>query len=132
MKNTKQKGFTLIELLVATVIAALLIAAMDGVIGQALEANSVTQTRNDSVQAANYAMQRMVKAVTTTRQLLIPLGDSAATTYREHVREQTIPPSPPETGSTLATAVLAVTLPTDSDLILVRVLHINLAVEQLN
>jgi len=116
MKITKQKGFTLIELLVATVIAALLIAAMDGVIGQALEANKVTKTRNDSVQAANYAMQRMVKAVTTTRQLLIPLGDNSATTFREHVREQTIPASPPEMGSLFASAVLAVTLPIDSDL----------------
>ena len=116
MKNSKQKGFTLIELLIATVIAALLIAAMDGVIGQALEANNVTQTRNDSVQAANYAMQRMVKAVTTTRQLLLPQEDKPATTFREHVREQTIPASPPETGSVFARAVLAVSLPADSDL----------------
>ncbi|QMU60513.1 MAG: prepilin-type N-terminal cleavage/methylation domain-containing protein [Gammaproteobacteria bacterium] len=111
-----KKGFTLIEMLVAMVIAALLIAAMDGVIGQALEANSATQTRNDSVQAADYAMQRMTKAVTSTRKLLIPLGDNVVTTYRENVREQTIPASPPETGSTLATAVLAVSLPLDSDL----------------
>ena len=116
MTPIKQKGFTLIELLVATIIAVMLIAAMDGVVGQALEANKVTQTRNDSVQTANYAMQRMVKAVSTTRQLLIPLSDNSATTYREHVREQTIPASPPETGSLIASAVLAVTLPIDSDL----------------
>ena len=55
-------------------------------------------------------MQRMVTAVRQGNRLLLPLADNPNTNWREHVREQSIPAAPPEGDSTLATAVLAVSL----------------------
>ena len=55
-------------------------------------------------------MERMVTATRDTNRLLLPLADNPNTNWRENVREQTVPASAPEGGSTLATAVLAVTL----------------------
>ena len=46
----------------------------------------------------------------------MPLKDNPNTNWPEHIREQTVPPSPPIGDSTLATAVLAVTLPAYVDL----------------
>ncbi len=115
-KHKLQRGFTLVELLITTAIAVILVSAMSGIIDHVLHANQATQLRNNTIQTAHLAMQRMVNAVATTRQLLVPLNDNSATTYREHVREETVPASPPETGSSKATAVLAVTLPSSFDL----------------
>jgi hypothetical protein len=61
-------------------------------------------------------MDRMLSAVRKSNRLLLPLADNPATGWREHVRVQTVPASTPETGSLLATAVLAVTLPAHVDL----------------
>jgi hypothetical protein len=58
----------------------------------------------------------MVTAVRGTNRLLLPLADSPKTNWRENVREQTVPASPPEGDSSLATAVLAVTLAPDLDI----------------
>jgi len=57
-----------------------------------------------------------VRIVSHSPRLLLPLADNPSTSWREHVREQTIPASPPEGTSTMATAVLAVTLPLYFDL----------------
>jgi hypothetical protein len=54
-------------------------------------------------------MDQMVNAVGQTRLLLLPLDDKPFSNWRENVREETVPPSPPEGSSTKATAVLAVT-----------------------
>ena len=103
-------GFTLIELLVSMAIGALLLAAMSGLIDTAFETRNAAGGQADALQDARFAMQRMLTAVRGTDRLLLPLGDNPATNWRENVREQTVPASPPEGDSTLATAVLAVTL----------------------
>lgn len=105
-----QRGFTLIELLITLAIAAVIFAALSGVVSTALQSEDAVRGRNDLTQQARFAMQRMVVAVQGTRRLVLPLADNPATNWREHVREQTVPASPPEGSSTLATAVLAVTL----------------------
>lgn len=109
-------GYTLIELLAAIIIAGILIAGLGGVIGQALDTYDVVREKNDLTREARYAMEQMVRAVSQTRRLLLPLADKTTTTLVENIREQTIPVSTPPAGSTYATAVLAVTLPATSDL----------------
>ena len=111
-----QRGITLIELLVTAAIAVLVVAGLSGVITTTLESKAVLQERLDITRQATFAMDRMVRAVSHSRLLLLPLADRAFTGWPEHIREQTVPATPPIGGSTLATAVLAVTLPVYSDL----------------
>ena len=105
-----QTGFTIVELLIALTIAAMLLTAMTGLINGVFESRDDTASRSVATRDARFAMQRMVTAVLGTERLLLPLPDNPNTNWREHVRQQTVPASPPEGSSTLATAVLAVTL----------------------
>lgn len=114
--RVNEQGFTLIELLVTAAISILIIAGLAEVIQATVASKAVLNERIDITRQASFAMERMVRAVSHSRLLLLPLSDKPATNWREHVREQTVPPSPPEGDSTLATAVLAVTLPSYSDL----------------
>ncbi|MGI9234191.1 MAG: prepilin-type N-terminal cleavage/methylation domain-containing protein [Woeseiaceae bacterium] len=109
-------GFTLLELLIATALAGLLLASIAGLVGRSLESQEVIEQRNTLNTEARFAMQRMVRAVGETRQLVLPMVDKPATTWRENVREETVPASAPEPGSVKATAVLAVSLSAAVDL----------------
>ena len=109
-------GMTLVELLMVLAIASILILALSGVAGRALQTHGVVHERNQITQQAQFALQRMVRAVSNTRRLLLPLADNPNTNWPENIREETVPPSPPIGASTMATAVLAVTLPRYSDL----------------
>lgn len=111
-----QSGLTLVELLVAMMITGLIIAALNGIVGEVEEIQSFTQERSALAEDAHFAMERMVQAVRETRRLILPLADNLNTNWREHVREQTIPASLPEGSSTFASAVLAVTLSAGVDL----------------
>jgi len=113
---SRQAGFTLIELLVATTLAALLIVGLGGVVGQVATTRDAIQDKNELTRQARFAMEQMVRTVSHSRLLLLPLNDKPSTNWPEHIREQTVPPSPPIGDSTLATAVLAVTLPATQDL----------------
>ncbi|MFK7794526.1 MAG: prepilin-type N-terminal cleavage/methylation domain-containing protein [Gammaproteobacteria bacterium] len=116
MGITRQNGVSIVELLAAIAILAILITGMSNVIDHALKANQSTQQKNNTALSADFAMQRMVNSVATTRLLLVPQNNKPLTAFSEHIREQTIPVSPPESGSSKATAVLAVTLPISFDL----------------
>lgn len=105
-----QTAFTLIELLLSLAIAAVLMTALTGVVGRVFEVKDDTQLSNSTTRQARFAMQRMVMAVRHSDRLLLPLADNPNTNWRENVREQSNPPVPPEGSSTLATAVLAVTM----------------------
>jgi len=112
----REWGFTLVELLVTATISALIVAGLGSVLNASMASKASLEARMDLTRQASFAMERMVRAVSHSRALLLPLADNPATNWREHVREQTVPPSLPEGDSTLATAVLAVTLPAFSDL----------------
>lgn len=112
----RQSGFTLIELLIAIVLASLLLAATNGIVSNALGTDELVDERNRLMRDARFAMQRMTGATSRSRNLLLPLADNPGTNWPEHIREQTVPASPPLGSSTLATAVLAVTLPDHIDL----------------
>ncbi len=109
--HDRQHGFSLIELLVAVSFAVLLIGGLASIMAQIGTTRDFTHDRNQLSRQSRFAMDQLARIVSHSRRLLLPLNDNPATDWREHVREQTIPASPPEGSSTLATAVLAVTLP---------------------
>lgn len=85
-RKKSQCGVTLLEILISLAIAGLLIAAISGVIGTALNAEQSTRMQNDTLQQARFAMQRMTNAVSKTQRLLLPLGENSATAQSESVR----------------------------------------------
>lgn len=114
--NSRNAGYTLLELLIATALAGLLMAGIAGIVDRALGSQELVEERNSLNTDARFAMQRMVRAVSETRQLVLPMVDKPGTNWRENVREETVPASPPEGDSTKATAVLAVSLSASFDL----------------
>jgi len=112
----KSGGFTLIEFLVSMVLGALIVTVIASVVSQLSDARISVQERGQLTQEAHFAMTRMVRAVRQSRDLILPQQDKPDTNWRENVREETIPASPPEGSSTKATAVLAVSLSVQVDL----------------
>ncbi len=84
--TSEQQGLSLLEVLISVAIAGLLIAAISGMIGAALNTERGTRVQNDSLQQARFAMQSMVNAVSKSRQLLLPLGENPATAWSESQR----------------------------------------------
>ena len=114
--NKQQSGYTLIELLIALALSAILFTGLGSVVGQALNIHDTVREKNDLTRQARFAMQQMVNAVSRSPHLLLPLNDSSNTNWRDNLREETVPPSTPVGDSTLATAVLAMTLDPLQDL----------------
>lgn len=114
--QARQHAFTLIEVVIAVALGALLVVGLSDVIRQTAQSQTSISERDRLTADARFAMQRMVRAVGHSRQLLIPQVDKPTTNWRENVREQTVPASAPESGSILASAVLAVVLPLYSDM----------------
>ncbi len=110
-----ERGFSLLEMLLAVAIMSLLMAALGEVLIQSSNAERQVDSRLKQLQEARFAMERMVEAVGRAPRLLLPLADNPATNWREQVREQRLPPAPPEGSSVLASAVLAVTLDPAAD-----------------
>lgn len=86
MTKYTQKGLTLLEILISVSIAGILIAAISGFINTALNAGQTTHFQNDTQQQARFAMQRMTRAVSKSRQLRLPLGENLNTKCSESVR----------------------------------------------
>jgi len=111
--NKQQSGYTLIELLIALALSAILFTGLGSVVGQAIDSRGAVQETNALTQQARFAMQQMVRAVRRSPHLLLPLNDSSNTNWPDNIREE---PAAPVGDSTLATAVLAVTLDPAQDL----------------
>lgn len=114
--NNLQRGFSLVELLTSLVIAALLLVGLQQVIGQGLAVTDSVGQQTDMLRQARFAMSRMTDAVRTSTRLLVPQNDNPATALAENVRSQTVPASPPQTGSSLDSAVLGLTISPLQDL----------------
>lgn len=100
----------------ALAFTGLILAGIGGIVNQALGTNVVVTERNQLSIDARFAMDRMVRSVRETEYLILPMPDKPDTDWRENVREETVPASPPEGSSTKATAVLTVSLSRDVDL----------------
>lgn len=109
-------GFTLVEILIAVTIGAILVTVLTELVSKLTASRTSIQEHGQLTQDVRFAMARMSRAVHESRKLILPLPDKPDTDWREHVREETIPASPPEGSSTLATAVLAVSLSARVDL----------------
>jgi type II secretory pathway pseudopilin PulG len=110
------RGISYIELMVALSMAAMLVLGLSGVVGMALETQGVAQEKSSLTRQAQDALHRLTWAVSHSRHLLLPLNDNPKTNWSEHIREETVPATPPTDGSSKYTAVLAVTLPVEVDL----------------
>lgn len=97
-------------------LAGLVLTAITGLVNNAVGTEELVSERNQLQTEALFAMQRMNLAVSETRHLFLPSPDKPDTDWRENVREETVPASPPEGSSTKATAVLAVSLSNSVDL----------------
>ncbi len=113
---SRQYGFTLIELTLTTLIAGMVMLSLGTLLTGALNALDSNNRNNEVIINGGAAITRMSEAIRNTRQLVLPLPDNPATSWREHVREQTLPASPAEPGSSFASAVLSVTLSPLQDL----------------
>ena len=116
MRRERQAGFSLVELLISAALAALLLGGLSQWLRTGLSAMDVAREQSELAREARFAMERMVASIRSTDSLLLPLADNPATDFEENLRVQTVPPSPPQGSSTLATAVLAVTLDRTQDL----------------
>lgn len=112
----RQGAFTLIELLIAIALAAIILVSLTGLVKNAVGNDAVVQERNQLARDARFAVDRMSRAISDTRYLYLPMPDKPDTDWRENVREETVPASPPEGSSYKATAVLALSLSIDVDL----------------
>ena len=110
------RGYTLVELLMAVVIAGMLMLGLSGVASQAIQTHDMVREKNRLTDQARFAMQQMVRTVSHSRLLLLPLDDKPTSNWLENVREETVPPTTPTDDSSKYTAVLAVTLPAYQDL----------------
>lgn len=83
----QQNGLTLIEILVTLAVVGVILAAIGGVVGQSLTTETHTRLRYDTARQARFAMARMVKAVTDSEALLLPLVENSATAWSESLRD---------------------------------------------
>lgn len=79
----KDSGFTLVEMLVTLAVAAILIVGIGSIVLGALDLWDSRETRQELLDQANFAMDRITKAITRTNHLLVPLADNPGTGYNE-------------------------------------------------
>jgi prepilin-type N-terminal cleavage/methylation domain-containing protein len=115
-RTANNQGFTLVELLAAISLGAILVLGLSELVGVAFRTYDRASEVNEMTRQARFAMQRMVRAVSHTRHLQLPLNDVSSSNWAENIREETVPPTPPTDDSTKYTAVLAMNLPLFSDL----------------
>ena len=115
-RQAKSGGFTVIELVISMVLGALIVSGLVSVVTELTNSRRVFEEHGQLTQDAHFAMSRMTRAVSQSRKLILPLPNKPDTDWSENIREETIPASAPEGSSTLATAVLAVSLSARIDL----------------
>ena len=87
MTRPSAPGFTLAEVLVALALAALLLSALSGLIRAGLDTREQTSQQNALTREAAFAMERMVRAVRGTAQLVVPLTEDPGSMEIESIRD---------------------------------------------
>ena len=111
----RSQGFTLVELVLSVALGAMLLLGFQRLITSSLSVDDALASQTAATNNIRFAMKRMSQAVAGSQRLVLPLSDDPGTNWPENVREQTDPPTAPIGDSTLATAVLAVTVPPSWD-----------------
>ena len=114
--STHGTGVTLVELLASIIMAAMLVSGLNVIANGLLQSRDYVVARAELNRQGQFALSRVKRIVSSSEKLLLPLADVSTTNWPEHVRDQTMPASPPIGDSTLSTAVLAVSLPAFFDL----------------
>lgn len=86
MSPASSDGFSLIELMASMGIAALILAALAGVAGQATRARETMDASAELQQQAQFAMERVVRAARGTTRVLVPRTENVGTAYSESMR----------------------------------------------
>jgi prepilin-type N-terminal cleavage/methylation domain-containing protein len=76
-------GFTLVEMVVAVAISSILMLSLADVVTNTLAMNDDSRERNALTRDARFAMERMVRAVSRTQRLLVPMADKQSTGHDE-------------------------------------------------
>ncbi len=111
MTSRANTGFTLVELLLALALGALV---MLGLQRSLIMSASVSEQVNDGIaldRSVRFAFDRVVQNLRNTSELVLPLPDDPGTDWREDIRSESVPASPPTGSSSKDTAVLAMALP---------------------
>ncbi len=116
-----QSGFSLLEVLVSLIISATILVVLTRFTLSSVAATDDTTLRVQLTDDGQFALQRMRRGVSESRLLVLPSPDNPATvqhpmnsavSFREDIREQTVPAT---VGQEFATAVLAVALGSSID-----------------
>ncbi len=83
----KNAGFSLIEMLVVVAITAIVGLSLLRVIASALEARDYSSQRNELIIEAEFALNRIVNAVSRSPRLILPLRENPVTVYSEAIRD---------------------------------------------
>ena len=70
----KASGFSYLELLIVVIIGSVLILALNGIAGTALQTRDTVHHKNDLTEQPEFAMGRMTRAIRRSRLLLLPPG----------------------------------------------------------
>lgn len=81
----RRQAFTLIEVIMTAAITAVLMISLSGILLNTLTTTEQASSRNDLVREARFAMERMVRAVSRTERLIVPMGEDAATGNSESI-----------------------------------------------
>ncbi len=86
-ERRRSSGFSLTELLVALALSALLLGALGQVTGESLGLREQARARNDALEDARFALERMAQALRTTRRLVLPRPDDPRSAQDESDRD---------------------------------------------
>src|SRR5262249_24210543 len=67
----RQRGFTFIEVMIAIIIAALIVAGLNGFVMTGLDAKASVRQTNELIYQGGFAMERMIAAARATPQKLL-------------------------------------------------------------
>lgn len=105
--SRSNSGFTLIEVLISVLLGSMLLVGITNVVQSSVRHADNVQRQNQLQEAARFAMQRMVEAVSHSDMLLVPQDDNPSTSRAENVRAQSFPiPA----GNSAESAVLALSM----------------------
>lgn len=80
-------GFTYIEALAALALTAMLMVGLTRTLGNVLDAHDGARIDHDAMEESRYALERMVRAVSRSQRLLVPLAENPVTSHSESVRD---------------------------------------------
>jgi type II secretory pathway pseudopilin PulG len=83
----KPRGFTYIEALAALMMTAMLMVGLTRTLSNVLESSDETRASHNAVEESRYVLERIVRAVSRSQRLLVPLAENPLTAHTESIRD---------------------------------------------